>query len=256
MTLALAYDSIYSRTAPSDEVSQIAASTCGNEVLPKRGCTTILSKCQLTRIRRCLAVHQENHANGGIILDVGCGTGGFTHWLSCVAQDRVRGVDFSRTAIQIARRNCLDNLRCEFGFGDFCRLPLPDRSVYAAFSIDALYLADSAERAISEVNRVLRSSALLYMTLYTGPDRRSSLASWLTLLRKSQFKLQVRNISRFWRKQMYLRHWLRCECLSKIRRRSRWGDAELAVSAAFLGNSRQTALIPQIRRYEILARLG
>ena len=92
-----------------------------------------------------------------VIADVGCGTGSLTVELARFAR-KVIGIDLShemlRRARGVASERALHNV--EFRRGDTLDLPLPARSVDAAFSVMVLHFLADPERAIGELCRITR----------------------------------------------------------------------------------------------------
>lgn len=92
-----------------------------------------------------------------ILADVGCGTGTLTFELARFA-GRVIGVDLSlqmlRRAREAAREKRLPNV--DFRHGDALQLPLPSRSVDAAFCVMVLHFLDQPERAVAELSRITK----------------------------------------------------------------------------------------------------
>jgi ubiquinone/menaquinone biosynthesis C-methylase UbiE len=91
------------------------------------------------------------------LADIGCGTGSLTFELARFAR-KVIGVDLShemlRRARAIARERELENV--EFRQGDALELPLPSRSVDAAFCVMVLHFLPDPARAIAGLCRITR----------------------------------------------------------------------------------------------------
>jgi len=92
-----------------------------------------------------------------VLADVGCGTGSLTLELARFAE-KVIGVDLSqemlRRARNIAKERQLHNV--EFRYGDALKLPLPARSVDAAFCVMVLHFLSDPRRAVRELCRITR----------------------------------------------------------------------------------------------------
>ena len=103
--------------------------------------------------------------NPGHILDVGCGSGGISAFLSRETDSRVTGVDMNETAIAAAQDRGEE--RCEFHIAD-ASVPLP----FDAGSFDAVFCNESihhlADRdsVLRDWARLLRSGGLV---VYTDP---------------------------------------------------------------------------------------
>jgi ubiquinone/menaquinone biosynthesis C-methylase UbiE len=93
----------------------------------------------------------------GRVLDLGCGTGIFTHILSDVeGVTEVVGLDISRESVLHARKRC--NNRCSFVAGSATELPFPDSSFDAvvAFGDTISHIYNGYREAISEAGRILK----------------------------------------------------------------------------------------------------
>lgn len=107
----------------------------------------------------------DGTALGGILLDLGCGTGQEAVWLAARGY-RVVGVDGSREALALARRRAEEaGVKVEWRHASVLDLPLDDGTV--AFALDrgcfhAIAPEDRDDYA-SEVTRVLASGAHLLL---------------------------------------------------------------------------------------------
>lgn len=105
-------------------------------------------------IRRFFPKHPEQKW-----VDLGCGTGGTTLWLSGIQP--ILGVDASPLALQYCRRRGLKKLKRS----SLEALKLPSRSFDAAFALDILEHVRDDKKALSEIHRILKNSGLLLMTV-------------------------------------------------------------------------------------------
>lgn len=106
---------------------------------------------------------------GSTLLDMGCGKGGPGLHLAAQLQFRLIGVDVIAEAIQQARefKEKFDlAYPAQFEVGNFYEIPLPDHSVDAAISIDALWAAADKVVALRELKRVLRPGASVLFTFW------------------------------------------------------------------------------------------
>lgn len=100
--------------------------------------------------------------DGGVLLDVACGTGDLV--FAALEETTVRravGIDFSPAMVRIARHKVLrlpvrQRGRAGFLLGNALSLPFPDSSVDAITSGFALRNFASMDRAFGEMSRVLR----------------------------------------------------------------------------------------------------
>jgi SAM-dependent methyltransferase len=112
----------------------------------------------------------------GMVLDAGCGTGGFLAALGRVRPDLARhGLEFEPNAAQRAAGKSGAEVLC----GDVNAMPYPDAMFDAVVSADVLcHAAVHPPRALAEMARVLRPGGLLvinmpaYAWLLSAHDRR------------------------------------------------------------------------------------
>jgi SAM-dependent methyltransferase len=93
---------------------------------------------------------------GADVLEVGCGRGGGSSYLSRYhAPATTTGLDFSRAAISLCTRT-RTGPGLSFVHGDALALPFPDRSFDAVVNIESSHCYDSMTTFLAEVHRVLR----------------------------------------------------------------------------------------------------
>lgn len=93
------------------------------------------------------------------ILDVGCGTGETTRFLTNFGE--VWGVDISRKALEFCRRQGLENLRQ----GGACELPFDSRSFNLVAMLDVVEHVEDDSTALKEAYRVLAKGGWLLITV-------------------------------------------------------------------------------------------
>lgn len=105
-------------------------------------------------------------AQGGLILDLGCGTGSAGSYLSGGGA-QVVGVDLSFGMLRTGRRNSLDFSACQ---GDMARLPFCDRAFAAAVAFYSLHsvIRDEIGSVLVEVARVLEPGGTLLVATHLG----------------------------------------------------------------------------------------
>ncbi|MFK4222130.1 ATP-grasp domain-containing protein [Streptomyces sp. NPDC019890] len=104
---------------------------------------------------------------GEVLADLGCGRGGPGLWLARAAHASLVGIDFSPVAVAQARqRTAALGMagKAHFVVNDLTATGLPDASVSAAVSIDALQYADDRAAAADEARRILRRGGRLVVT--------------------------------------------------------------------------------------------
>jgi len=104
---------------------------------------------------------------GARVLDAGCGTGNFEHFIAEKGHPPIEidAVDFSPLMLERARRKCarLDHVR--FAQADLNdALPFPDDTFDRIVSINVLYALSDQDRHLSELLRVLRPEGLLVVS--------------------------------------------------------------------------------------------
>lgn len=110
------------------------------------------------------------------ILDVGCGAGFLTNYLSEHGY-RVTGLDSSPESLAVAKRHDRTG-RVEYVEGDAMKLPFPDQSFDVVASLDFLEHIHTPAAAIAEVSRVLRPGGLFFFHTFNR-----NLLSWLLVIK-------------------------------------------------------------------------
>jgi len=106
----------------------------------------------------------------GRLVDLGCGGGGPGLWIARACSARLIGIDFSPVAVRIAARRATRFVvagRAEFRCATVDRTGLPDSSVDAVMSVDALPFATDRPAALREVKRILVPGGRLAATVRT-----------------------------------------------------------------------------------------
>jgi SAM-dependent methyltransferase len=113
-------------------------------------------------VRRGLA-----RGGAGVVLDVGCGTGANSAWLSQRAGRRlIVGLEPEPYALELARRR---GLAVHFICADAARLPVASGSATLILCCDVLEHIEDDRAACRELARVLAPGGLLVATVPTGP---------------------------------------------------------------------------------------
>ncbi len=95
--------------------------------------------------------------SGNHLLDLGCGSGGISEYLSDRTGAIVTGIDYSASAIATANART-ENKRSRLTFlqADMSSLELPVRSFDAAISLDSIYWVEDIAQALSQVASAIR----------------------------------------------------------------------------------------------------
>lgn len=123
------------------------------------------SYVSVTELRRF--AHELQPARGQCLVDVGCGRGGPGLWVAAVTGARLIGIDVDEPALAAARHRSGQaqmTSRTSFRTGSFSDTGLPDASVQAVMSIDALLFAPSKPAAAAEFARILVPGGQLVLT--------------------------------------------------------------------------------------------
>jgi ubiquinone/menaquinone biosynthesis C-methylase UbiE len=112
--------------------------------------------------------YQELDLQPGVrVLDAGCGTGNFEHFISTkpMPDVTVEGIDASGGMLNAARRRCAGLEFAEFSAADLNeRLPFEDATFDRVVSINVLYALRDQEHAVSEMLRVLKPNGRLVIS--------------------------------------------------------------------------------------------
>jgi len=171
---------------------------------------------QLELLLKVLALKAGSHA-----LDVGCGTGSTTQYLSDKTGAKFTGIDISepsiRRALELAQAS---PDRLTFNVGTMDALDFPPASFDAVIAIESLYFPKDLAGAVSQFKTVLRSGgqmALFYTHIADAPGGAvgpgdTKLA---TALRTSEIEFDAHDLSdsdrRFWQRSKQAAEELRAD---------------------------------------------
>jgi SAM-dependent methyltransferase len=109
------------------------------------------------------------------LVDLACGAGGPGLWVGQATGAQLVGVDISAVGIRSAReraRHLRLESRARFQEGTFSETGLPNESLDAAMSVDALQYAPDKRAALREVSRILHpGSWFVFMAFELEPPR-------------------------------------------------------------------------------------
>jgi ubiquinone/menaquinone biosynthesis C-methylase UbiE len=158
------------------------------------------------------SVHRELDLHGGgRLLEVGCGRGVFALWLARKSTKfRIVGLDFSKSAVEIAQRNArAETAAVEFFQGDAEALPFPDDSFDVVISCECMEHVLRPIVMAREIARVLKPGGIFALT--TENYLNGMLFGWaMSIIRRVPFNsgsgVQPReNFFFFWMVARYLK---------------------------------------------------
>lgn len=141
----------------------------------------------LAQVDRMLAALKPTA--GDVVLDVGCGYGLISRYISETTGAKVVGVDLSPSAIKYAKTLAEQNSNLEFHVMDIRELQFPRASFSHIVSIDTIYYAPSLRsllQAFKDVGKpelrlaILRTFPIRSFTKETWSPQRTELAALLT----------------------------------------------------------------------------
>jgi len=98
------------------------------------------------------------------ILDLACGTGTTSFYLSKKYDCKITGIDISKSLIEIARKNLRESgieNKINFEVGDALKLPYPNNKFDFVISQAFFILIDNKQKALEEIYRVLKPDGYL-----------------------------------------------------------------------------------------------
>lgn len=108
---------------------------------------------------------------GQRVLDLGCGAGGISEYISDQTDSHVTGLDYSKAAIAVANSRT-ENQRSQLNFieVDLNKLGLESHSYDAAVSIDSIYWVNDTVDALKRIIKTLKPGGQLVLTIVHIPD--------------------------------------------------------------------------------------
>ncbi len=112
-----------------------------------------------------------NLKTGQRVLDLGCGAGGISEYISDQTGTHVTGIDYSNTAISVAKsRTENKNSQLKFIEADLNKLELEPHSYDAAVSIDSIYWVHDTVDVLQRIVETLKPGGQLVLTIVNIPD--------------------------------------------------------------------------------------
>jgi ubiquinone/menaquinone biosynthesis C-methylase UbiE len=108
---------------------------------------------------------------GQCVLDLGCGAGGISEYISDQTGTQVTGLDYSKAAISVANRRT-ENKRSQLNFieADLNKLELEPHSYEVALSIDSIYWVNDTVDALQRIVKTLKPGGQLILTIVHIPE--------------------------------------------------------------------------------------
>jgi ubiquinone/menaquinone biosynthesis C-methylase UbiE len=114
----------------------------------------MMSRSQLDKLLEVMNLSKDDH-----ILDLGCGVGLVSEYISDATGASVLGIDFASEAIKCAQdRTRKKKDRLSYQVMDMDELCLPDKSFSGVISIDTLYFVNDLKKTIHSVQECLQEN--------------------------------------------------------------------------------------------------
>jgi ubiquinone/menaquinone biosynthesis C-methylase UbiE len=142
-----------------------------------------MSKIQLDKLLEVMNLCEDDH-----ILDLGCGVGVVSEYISDITGASVMGIDFASKAIERAQeRTHKKRGRLSYQVMDMDELSFPGKSFSGVISIDALHFVNDLKRAIQLAKECLQENGqmgIFYSTTISSEETIDSLEPEQTPLAK------------------------------------------------------------------------
>jgi ubiquinone/menaquinone biosynthesis C-methylase UbiE len=145
------YDNLLSRTETSKAYSIFCERVFGKDLSQYN----VLDMEQLNTLMKKLELRPSE-----VALDVGCGNGRITEYISDLTGAKMVGLDFAAEVISMAQRRTINKKdRLTYVVGDMDDLTFEERSFDAIISIDTLYFVDNIVETIKKLKSLLNPSS-------------------------------------------------------------------------------------------------
>jgi cyclopropane fatty-acyl-phospholipid synthase-like methyltransferase len=162
-----------------------------------------LSQCNMIdedQLQKLVAVLDLNTSSS--VLDLGCGIGRISEYISSVSNCRVTGLDFAKKAIESAKvRTSTKNSLLHFLVGNLNSLPEPFENFDRIVAMDTLYFVDDLQKTMGWVAEHLKKDGK-FAAFYThkkSPENENPISAENTdlamALTKAGFKFQTWNFT-------------------------------------------------------------
>lgn len=207
----------------------------------------------LGRLALRLERHGVVHGDTSAVVHLGARSAGIGLWLAESSRTHAIIVDPEHYAIELAMQACgafeLEHFP-SFQTAPFDRTQLPTGCAHAVVSMEALYLAQYPDDALTEMHRLLADGGMLMFDAYVA-DTDANARGWVHALERAGFDLiDIDDQTDPWRAITRARHLARLEWASYLAERlgHRRAAQEIAASRSML------AVLSSTRRVELIAR--
>jgi len=108
---------------------------------------------------------------GHHVLDLGCGVGVISEYISDITGCQVTGLDYSESAIELAKQRTADKAeRLNFVWGDMNDLSLADKSFDIVISLDTFYWVDDLQDMLAKVVKCLKPGGQMGIFMLDSGD--------------------------------------------------------------------------------------
>lgn len=147
------YDDLLLRCIKSEAYGQFCDRVFGKNLCQYNA----MDMKQLDKMLECLNLNDAK-----LVLDLGCGIGKVTEYISNKTGAKIIGVDFSTKAIEWAQNNIqTKNKKLSFQVGNINELTFEPKTFDAIISIDTLYTVDDIDKVIRKLKEILKSKGQL-----------------------------------------------------------------------------------------------
>jgi SAM-dependent methyltransferase len=249
-----AFDAIYDRRSGNRLLDLIDRESVPDPLARSWQSNAFIGPGEPMEICRVLSTSPFQKGRAFRLIDIGCGTGAATRFVTNELGVCAVGIDFSKRAIEIASH--VPNTSTQFIVSDLQTMPVRPSFFHAAYSLDALYLAQDEQLALNEISRVLAAGAPLLFTFYCDYEScQSILKNWQQMLARAGFDVErISDRSEEWRKLMRQKHEKRLTMRDDLLAQDGQDiNAELQVSLAMLGGGDHRSFLDTHCRYWLLA---
>jgi len=255
---ATVFDGLYQREAMDGALRRLLPPELAAPDILEMGCNGFIVREELDLLTARLSGVPTGPLGAPVLCDLGCGRGGLGRRLARSLGFQLVGIDISPAAITQAREaasSSAEAQRWRFVVADFADTGLPDASVSAVVSLDALYLAAAPRAALAEVARVLIPSGRVVFTAYTSPRHYPGTSRLLASFRPVMEDVGLvvehyEDLTATWRRVMWSKHARRIEAGDMLLQALGSVVApELSVSASMLGLDGRPSFLHQVERF-------